>query len=222
MGGVGGVAARAPGRLPTLLRQNRNAIPTGVRLARAMEWDMVGSGSADQCSGVGYITHGRCHGADVDLPGGRRIERVMPVTEGIEQSLERGTVGPEDLDVGLLRRLQVGGDPDVQDGRAMLRVRVKAERTVSARKSGKLLDAFDDPPDDGQIPIEPAGRLADRDVEAAPVTGVRRVVPGDGQSPIAVDQPGFIGGRIARCGEVTREPYFGSVDIAIRKPHPGE
>src|SRR5581483_6269071 len=104
----------------------------------------------------------------------------------------------------------------------MLRVSIKAERTVPARKSGELVHALEDPPDDGQIPIEPPGRLADGDVKAAPVTGVRRVVPRDGQSPVAVDQPGLVCSRIARCGEVVGEPYFGSVDIAIRKPHPGK
>src|SRR6185312_10724144 len=144
----------------------------------------------------------------------------MPAARGVEQSLKRWTVGPEDLYVGSLRRRQVGSDADVQDGSALLRIGIEAEWTMPARESGKQFHALDDPADDGQIPIEPPGWLADRDVEATPIARIRRVVPGNRQRPIAVDQPGLVSGRIARRGKAFREPYFGSVDIAIRKPHP--
>ena len=39
---------------------------------------------ADVRSGLGQIAHGHLHGADVDLAGGRDIERIMPAARGLQ------------------------------------------------------------------------------------------------------------------------------------------
>src|SRR6185437_8417057 len=110
-------------------------------------------------------------------PGRRDIEGVMPGTSGLQQPLECAAGASQDLDVGALRRWQIGGNAHTQDGRALIRVDVKTQRSVPARKSRELVHALDDPPDDGQIPIEPPGRLADDGVETAAVTRVGWIVP---------------------------------------------